>query len=306
VTGRLAGGQLDADAGLVYDGDGRWYDAALGVFLQPNPLGGAPESPGSLNRYASVGIGPDDTFAPNLSVNQGALNDFMNSAWQNFTKAKFAGQVENVAVAYLRHVHRTGRIPGGVKTVYELVSVNETKEAAIGWGYLAVNRLRRWVPKGSIADSLLDWAQVRLDVKLLENLRWEARQVPLPPLETAAARRAAWLTQSRWGKHLPGLAVGIGIDVGWQVGWDLLFNPDLTLGQRVERAAWEVPGSVGSYVVGGLAAYTVSGIASVTGHAAIGAAIGGPIGFAFGIGVAIVYDLWLKPKIYEWRGLGSP
>jgi len=38
--------------GLVYHGDGRWYDPAIAHSLQPDPLGGVPQLPQSLNRYA--------------------------------------------------------------------------------------------------------------------------------------------------------------------------------------------------------------------------------------------------------------
>ncbi len=46
------GATPDPDTGLVYLGDGRWYDPALGRPLQPNPLGGPPALPQALNRYA--------------------------------------------------------------------------------------------------------------------------------------------------------------------------------------------------------------------------------------------------------------
>jgi hypothetical protein len=47
LTSTLAGsGDVpDPDTGLVYVGDGRWYDPALGRLLQPNPAGGPPTLP---------------------------------------------------------------------------------------------------------------------------------------------------------------------------------------------------------------------------------------------------------------------
>lgn len=47
----------DPDTGLVYQGDGRYYDPALGRPLQPNPFGGVPTVPQSLNRYAATSLG---------------------------------------------------------------------------------------------------------------------------------------------------------------------------------------------------------------------------------------------------------
>ena len=43
---------LDSRLGLVYHGDGRWYDPAIAHSLQPDPFGGIPQLPQTLNRYA--------------------------------------------------------------------------------------------------------------------------------------------------------------------------------------------------------------------------------------------------------------
>jgi hypothetical protein len=60
LTTTLAGsGDMpDPDTGLVYLGDGRWYDPALGHPLQPNPVGGPPALPQALNRYSATPWGP--------------------------------------------------------------------------------------------------------------------------------------------------------------------------------------------------------------------------------------------------------
>jgi hypothetical protein len=59
LTTTLAGsGDVpDPDTGLVYLGDGRWYDPALGRPLQPNPISGPLAIPQSLNRYAATPLG---------------------------------------------------------------------------------------------------------------------------------------------------------------------------------------------------------------------------------------------------------
>jgi len=49
LTEKLAG-HLDA-TGLQYDGL-RYYDSSVGIYAQPDPFGGVPEAPQSLNRYA--------------------------------------------------------------------------------------------------------------------------------------------------------------------------------------------------------------------------------------------------------------
>ncbi len=47
----------DPDTGLVYLGEGRYYDPALGRRLQPDPAGGPPTVPQALNRYAATPLG---------------------------------------------------------------------------------------------------------------------------------------------------------------------------------------------------------------------------------------------------------
>jgi hypothetical protein len=65
----------DPDIGLVYLGDGRYYDPALGRPLPPNPAGGPPTVPQALNRYAATAWG-----APGVAqgANQLAISP---SAW---------------------------------------------------------------------------------------------------------------------------------------------------------------------------------------------------------------------------------
>ncbi|MDH7475813.1 MAG: RHS repeat-associated core domain-containing protein, partial [Anaerolineae bacterium] len=58
LTDRLFSSQgLDSQLGLVYHGDGRYYDPSIAHTLQPDPLGGVPQLPQTLNRYAiPVGV----------------------------------------------------------------------------------------------------------------------------------------------------------------------------------------------------------------------------------------------------------
>jgi hypothetical protein len=57
LTGQLLSTQgLDSRLGLVYHGDGRWYDPSIAQALQPNPFGGVPHLPQTLNRYAALQV----------------------------------------------------------------------------------------------------------------------------------------------------------------------------------------------------------------------------------------------------------
>jgi len=58
LTQRLLSSQgLDSRLGLVYHGDGRYYDPAIAHTLQPDPFGGVPQLPQTLNRYAVTPVG---------------------------------------------------------------------------------------------------------------------------------------------------------------------------------------------------------------------------------------------------------
>jgi RHS repeat-associated protein len=52
----------------VYDYGARWYDPALGRFLQPDPLVGDPFDPQSLNRYSYVGNDPGNRVDPTGAI----------------------------------------------------------------------------------------------------------------------------------------------------------------------------------------------------------------------------------------------
>ncbi len=52
----------DGTTGLVYQGNGRYYDPALGRPLQPNPAGAPPTAPQALNRYAATALGQPGVF----------------------------------------------------------------------------------------------------------------------------------------------------------------------------------------------------------------------------------------------------
>ena len=70
----------DGTTGLVYQGNGRYYDPALGRPLQPNPAGAPPTVPQMLNRYAAASNGQPGVFQ--AAVQSGSL---LSSIYQSFT-----------------------------------------------------------------------------------------------------------------------------------------------------------------------------------------------------------------------------
>ncbi len=77
LTTTLAGQSAleDPVTGLVHLGQGRYYDPSLGRPLQPNPGGGVPVLPQSLNRYAATPLGQ-----PGSGVDNG-LNDVVIASY---------------------------------------------------------------------------------------------------------------------------------------------------------------------------------------------------------------------------------
>ena len=83
-------GQRFEPAPALYDYGARWYDPALGRFLQPDPIVGDPFDPQNLNRYSYVGNDPGNRVDPSgMADNSIKLGDAALSWIQ-------AGQLEPV------------------------------------------------------------------------------------------------------------------------------------------------------------------------------------------------------------------
>jgi len=87
----------DPDTSLVYLGEGRYYDPALGRPLQPNPAGGPPTVPQALNRYAATSLGQpgvaEGAEQPNplvATAEKGLLKTVLSTATDDLKKRAFS------------------------------------------------------------------------------------------------------------------------------------------------------------------------------------------------------------------------
>jgi hypothetical protein len=310
LTSRLPGGaHLDADAGLVYDGAGRFYDAALGLYLQPDPFGAAPEAPESLNRYAATGV---STFPTVGSVPGGGASagEVTFSLITNLSKllvdeTKVSPQFKLWGSGFRSWLHGLSRIERWVLEKYPVEIAKSARLAgAIDAGYGLLKRLRfgrHWAQNMAVGTTKgVGYAGLGMLRGLNTETVWKTRWV-----REVAANEAWWgraggrVAQSgalRWtGRQLGGLLSGAVVDVGFQFAWDLAFERDLTWRERGLRVAAELPGTAASWVAGGVSGWAVGALA--------GSAVGGPVGFAIGLAVAMIYDRYYKPGVYESLGL---
>jgi hypothetical protein len=311
LTSRLPGGaHLDAAAGLVYDGAGRFYDAALGLYLQPDPFGAAPEAPESLNRYAAPGV---STFPTVGSVPGGSNGALFNSLWTNAAKAATAWGLDKGASLYLRSLHRNKRqfsrmalgelghfrfrVPDEVMA-YPLEHYIGRLRGKSFWRVMDRGGWYRYVDAATGAYD--DTAQYLLFYLRRAGIDDAFEFVGSPQFrnlvnKSPLGRLAGRLALTKTGRHALDLFGGAVVDVGFQFVWDLAFERDLTWRERGLRVAAELPGTAASWAIGSATGW-LAGMA-------FGAAAAGPVGLVVGLGVAVIYDLYGKPEIYKRLGL---
>jgi hypothetical protein len=310
LTSRLPGGaHLDADAGLVYDGAGRFYDAALGLYLQPDPFGAAPEAPESLNRYAATGV---STFPTVGSVPGGGASagEVTFSLITNLSKllvdeTKVSPQFKLWGSGFRSWLYGLSRIERWVLEKYPVEIAKSARLAgAIDAGYGLLRRLRfgrHWAQNMAVGTTrgvgYAGLGMLRgLNTETVWKTRWVREVVANEAWWGRAGGRVAQSEALRWtGRQLGGLFAGAVVDVGFQFLWDAAFERDLTWRERGLRVAAELPGTAASWAIGGATGW-LAGMA-------FGAAAAGPVGLVVGLGVAVIYDLYGKPEIYKRLGL---
>jgi hypothetical protein len=298
LTSALAGAghTPDPDTGLVHLGDGRWYDLALGRPLQPNPFGGVPTVPQSLNRFAATPLG------------QPGVREGVASTWNPFSGAFVSNTVNQVLStslydaaeqglgAYLRASLHT--IPGNPiwaeRTI--LVASNSLVEEGLLRAGTAGLVLKKLVgaPPGSSRARFFGAGRTMFEQAMLRNSDEVAvRAIVGYEISYAhrlpAGRVVGKLVAGKLGLHALDLGIGVIVDVGYQA-WLDHNNPYLTRSQFAGRL---VTAGIGS------------GVSFVAGLAAP-ALLGGPVtwvALGTGIVVAILWDIAATPVIYRIAGL---
>jgi hypothetical protein len=298
LTTTLAGsGDVpDPDTGLVYLGDGRWYDPALGLPLQPNPIGGPPALPQALNRYAATPWGPPGVAEGALS----SLPPVVGAFGRQLPGAALSVQgIPQLAQLLTRPIMKTVPIDTGIIEIvgprasvrfleaggFETLAVQPASGLLRGplsriFKGLQIQTLRgRMGIAGALAANPAFAEGESISLGRDVTARLVARDIgyTVDDLATqAAARRLA---------NTLGVGVAGILSAGFQYAGDY-GNPYLTGRQKVNRAL--VSGGVGTS-------------AALTG-AVVGFYFGGPVGFGVGLILGFVGDLWLAPLIFEARG----
>jgi hypothetical protein len=298
LTSRLPGGaHLDADAGLVYDGAGRFYDAALGLYLQPDPFGAAPEAPESLNRYAAPGV---STFPTVGSVPGGGRNHQDFTIELGLTAAnKMLGRLTDLGVesiSLVRQVRHMQQIQKGGMLGLE-AAARTLKRKGLAQFFIDVGKgtkgRRAYVSRefveqvGENVWRTLGGETVDLSA-LYTNRRLYPRWLSAPHFLENWVNVESWVAVPRHGAWTPvakaGLKYGLafGIDALWQLGAD--WDKDMPGTHKIARAG--IAGGTG-LVVGGATGFLLTVI------------IGGtPSGWVL-LPVAVLVGMTIEPRINE-------
>jgi hypothetical protein len=282
----------DPDTGLVYLGDGRYYDPTLGRPLQPDPTGGPPALPQALNRYSATPWGPP-------GVAEGAHQAGLSPTASTVGLSSLSAGGGMALSAYAR--------ASGVL----FIQANQQLLARAGYadlftrlnrpgrGYSALYASRRVVPGSGQTYRVLGTDEV-IDLDILKS----------------SERSKRWLVRYPWGE--PFLALDdTGLkrllrSPGGEFGANFALN--LALAYPELRAPWEDPYfNTSQKVIQN--AVTTAGVLAVTGAgwwvAGAAASLGVPVVFvavvATGVIVTIAWNALIPPIVSSaFRAVGRP
>jgi hypothetical protein len=321
LTQQLLSSQgLDSRLGLVYHGDGRYYDPAIAHTLQPDPFGGVPQLPQTLNRYAVPTAGSVvGQVSPGLhpllaTAAKGASKTAATAIVANPARGALIGLLTaprptgwvNLTVRGLRGSFPSSLSGLSLVETYEGMTLGEGMACLLGCGDMGL-RLRLF--GSSVQDT------IRRGLGLQPVWETRAGRVFLPDMDelaqvevlaaTTETRAALSATPALWLKHGLGMSWAVGLNVLVQYLGDV-GDPFLTPEQRNWRLfSAGAGGGTGGYlfVLGAQALFTAK-VGAVLGIEAgpAGVVVGSAAGFIYGL----VYFGFVQPQIvFPAFGLGS-
>jgi YD repeat-containing protein len=283
LTGSL-GNLPDPATGLVHLGNGRWFDPALGRPLQPNPVGGVPMVPQSLNRYSATSLGQPGVAEAAVQSTFGTrlLQAAGNSLVVNSIN-EAASLYANHYVYLYAHINR--------------VDIQGKYPRLFGRTTNSLGEVQSRIPVKPLGNGrfALPWQKEPINLREFDTLKRRGKNLRI--YFSASDNAFKRLLRSS-GEATPGLLLDLAL-----AGPELLApwqNPYFNTEQRfVQNVA----------TLGGVAAGT--GVGAWVGSAATTAGLGGPATFAVvTVSGVVVFATWegiIKPAVsWTFTSFGRP
>jgi hypothetical protein len=286
------GATPDPDTGLVYLGDGRWYDPVLGRPLQPNPVGGPPALPQALNRYAPTPWGPPgvaEGAGPHLhpllvTAGKGTLKTTISATAGRRLVATTESRLPFVVAHRSAGTRLTLIMSRSARYQYFASGAASPFEegwvAMRGWG----RSFRAYTVRGLVAE---------IEPGLFLTESGELVETGALP-KSAAVLTAEALRPVNIARFLAGGLFAFALSAGVQYLGDV-GNPYLSGAQVTRRSVWAGLGGLGAW-----------GVGTTTTAALIWAGAGswaGPVGIGVGFVTGFIWFGFIQPAIFEDRGL---
>jgi hypothetical protein len=293
-------GAADPDTDLVYLGSGRYFDPLLGLPLQPNPMGGVPIVPQSLNRYAATSLGPpgvaegvvSNPSFTNLSLATGflkssAFETLARTTWGPFGRISTHILSEAYAEISIRASHAA--ITRAAEEIQHLGG--GLLDPGVGLGQAGSGKYTRVFKLG---QGLTNVDDLMREANLPTRGGWKAA-VTISNVDeivsTSRFARLQWLRDTRLG-----FATDTLLSAGFQ-GYEDSFNPYFTPGQRAGRVFFAGLGGFGSSVTGYFAAVVSVSAFCGPGAGVCAAAVG--TGIAVATAINAIWSYGIQPVIFK-------
>jgi hypothetical protein len=295
LTEQLLSSQgLDSRLGLVYHGDGRWYDPAIAHSLQPDPFGGIPHLPQTLNRYAvprgvvsPPGLGRQIGYAgvfPWAALGKSTLSESVSALIAEKALGPAAERLISSAPWYWLHV--TG---SGYQSSRALLKrlLRERGGPPSTSRRLATGTLDEWSGAVRVGDDYWD---------LVNRLGRRGVSVEARPIA-----RSVWGFGPRYltiGDIVPGLGADLLVGGLWQLGEDVITHPELL--NDPELLARRAGAGAMSNVTTGLGGTLTAGGVAWAATTFFGVTVGAPVVLVGGVVVTIGIEVFWGEQIEQW------